>query len=109
MITRRTFLKLTGASTITWFVATNTDWTGQAMAQIPGGTLDPDSVTKYATPMLVPPVMPRAATIRAPHGKPVDYYEISIRQFSQQILPAGLPATTVWATGPSARPASEDS
>src|SRR5690348_8026181 len=38
MITRRTFLKLTGASTITWFVATNTDWTGQAMAQIPGGT-----------------------------------------------------------------------
>ena len=99
MITRRTFLKLTGASTITWFVVTNTDWTGQAIAQIPGGTLDPDSVTKYATPMLVPPVMPRAATIRAPHGKPVDYYEISIRQFSQQILPAGLPATTVWGYG----------
>jgi len=99
MITRRTFLKLTGASTITWFVATNTDWTGQAIAQIPGGTLDPDSVTKYATPMLVPPVMPRAATITAPGGKPVDYYEISIRQFSQQILPAGLPATTVWGYG----------
>jgi FtsP/CotA-like multicopper oxidase with cupredoxin domain len=99
MITRRTFLKLTGASTITWFVATNTDWTGQAIAQIPGGTLDPDSVTKYATPMLVPPVMPRAATIPAPGGKPVDYYEISMRQFSQQILPAGLPATTVWGYG----------
>ena len=99
MITRRTFLKLTGASTITWFVATNTDWTGQAIAQIPGGTLDPDSVTKYATPMLVPPVMPRAATITAPGGKPVDYYEISMRQFSQQILPAGLPATTVWGYG----------
>ena len=69
------------------------------MAQIPGGTLDPDSVTKYATPMLVPPVMPRAATITAPGGKPVDYYEISMRQFSQQILPAGLPATTVWGYG----------
>ena len=43
MITRRSFLKLTGASTITWFVATNTNWIGQAIAQIPGGTLDPDA------------------------------------------------------------------
>jgi hypothetical protein len=32
-------------------------------------------------------------------GKNVDYYEISMRQFSQQILPAGLPATTVWGYG----------
>ena len=32
-------------------------------------------------------------------GKPVDYYEISMRQFTQQILPAGLPATTVWGYG----------
>ncbi len=99
MITRRSFLKLTGASTITWFVATNTNWIGQAIAQIPGGTLDPDSVAKYATPMLIPPVMPRAATITAPGGKPIDYYEISIRQLSQQILPAGMPATTVWGYG----------
>ncbi len=34
-----------------------------------------------------------------PGGKPVDYYEISMRQFAQQILPAGLPATTVWGYG----------
>jgi FtsP/CotA-like multicopper oxidase with cupredoxin domain len=34
-----------------------------------------------------------------PGGKPADYYEISVRQFSQQILPAGLPATTVWGYG----------
>ena len=99
MITRRSFLKLTGASTITWFVATNTNWIGQAIAQIPGGTLDPDGVTKYATAMLIPPVMPRAATLTAPGGKPIDYYEISMRQLSQQILPAGLPATTVWGYG----------
>jgi spore coat protein A len=32
-------------------------------------------------------------------GKPVDYYEISMRQFEEQILPAGLPATTVWGYG----------
>ena len=29
----------------------------------------------------------------------VDYYEISMRQFAQQVLPAGLPATTVWGYG----------
>jgi len=70
-----------------------------ALAQIPGGTLDPGDVTKYVTPMLIPPVMPRAATLRAPGGKPVDYYEISMRQISEQILPDGLPPTTVWGYG----------
>jgi spore coat protein A, manganese oxidase len=70
-----------------------------AAAQIPGGTLDPGRVPKYQTPLLIPPVMPRAATITMPGGKPADYYEISMKQFSQQILPAGLPATTVWGYG----------
>jgi FtsP/CotA-like multicopper oxidase with cupredoxin domain len=70
-----------------------------AAAQIPGGTLDPGDVPKYQTPLLVPPVMPRAATLTAPGGKPVDYYEISMRQFAEQILPTGLPATTVWGYG----------
>ena len=79
-----------------------------AAAQIPGGSLDPATVPKYVTEMLIPPVMPRAATITAPGGKPVDYYEISMRQLSgpsgspdaaQQILPAGFPATTVWGYG----------
>ena len=51
-----------------------------ALAQIPGGSLDPNDVPKFGTPMLIPPVMPKAATIRAPGGKPVDYYEISMKQ-----------------------------
>jgi FtsP/CotA-like multicopper oxidase with cupredoxin domain len=50
--------------------------------------------------MLIPPVMPRAGVVPPPGGKPIDYYEISVRQFRQQILPAGLPATTVWGYGP---------
>ena len=62
--------------------------------QIPGGTLDPGSVSKYQTPMLIPPAMPRAGIFRK-----FDYYEISMKQFSQQILPPGLPATTVWGYG----------
>ncbi len=70
-----------------------------AAAQIPGGTLDPDDVDKFVTAMLIPPVMPRAATITMPGGKPADYYEISMKQISQQILPAGLPPTTVWGYG----------
>ena len=49
--------------------------------------------------MLIPPVMPRAGTIKQSGGKSVDYYEISMRQFTQQILPAGLPQTTVWGYG----------
>jgi FtsP/CotA-like multicopper oxidase with cupredoxin domain len=69
-----------------------------ALAQIPGGTLDPSSVNKFVTPLLVPPVMPRAGTIRQ-GTKMIDYYEISMRQISQQILPAGLPPTTVWGYG----------
>ena len=72
---------------------------GKAYAAIPGGSLDPAGVTKYATPLLIPPVMPRAGTIKQRMGQPVDYYEISMRQLQQQILPAGLPATTVWGYG----------
>ena len=66
---------------------------------ISGASLDPDDITKYGTPLLIPPVMPRSRTIPYPGGKPIDYYEISMRQLSQQILPAGLPATTVWGYG----------
>ncbi len=99
MLTRRNFLKLTGASTIAWYVATQAGWMERALAQIPGGTLNPGDVPKFLTAMLIPPVMPRAGTITMPGGKPADYYEISMRQFSQQILPAGMPATTVWGYG----------
>jgi len=66
---------------------------------IPGGTLEPADVTKFQTPMLIPPVMPRAGSITVKGGKTVDYYEISMRQLVQQVLPAGLPATTVWGYG----------
>jgi FtsP/CotA-like multicopper oxidase with cupredoxin domain len=99
MQTRRQFLKLTGAGTLSLFMATRAGWVQKALAQIPGGTLDPVNVPKYLTPMLIPPVMPRAGTIKQIGGKNVDYYEISMKQFPQQILPAGLPATTVWGYG----------
>ncbi|HET9722241.1 MAG TPA: twin-arginine translocation signal domain-containing protein, partial [Actinomycetota bacterium] len=73
MLTRRDFIRLTGATTIGWYVATQTGWVQRALAQVPGGTLEPGSVTKYVTPLLIPPVMPRARIITLPGGKPADY------------------------------------
>jgi len=97
-ITRRGFIKYTGATTLTLYASTKLGLR-QAIAQIPGGTLDPHSVQKYVTPMLIPPVMPRAGKRLRTGGKNADYYEISVKQFPQQILPAGSPTTTVWGYG----------
>jgi FtsP/CotA-like multicopper oxidase with cupredoxin domain len=98
MVTRRSFLKYTAGSALTLF-AFNRLGIAEAIAQIPGGSLHPYGVPKFGTPLLVPPVMPRAGRIVQPGGKPIDYYEISMKQLAQQILPAGLPATTVWGYG----------
>ena len=99
MISRRTFLRYTGATALTLY-ATSATGTRSALATIQGGSLDPGSIPKFVSPLLIPPVMPRAGTIRRQGGKPADAYEISVRQFRQQILPAGLPVTTVWGYGP---------
>jgi FtsP/CotA-like multicopper oxidase with cupredoxin domain len=100
MITRRDFLKLSGAGILSLYAASRGKFAQRVFAiPIPGGTLDPVSVPKYQTPLLIPPVMPKAGTIKTKGGKQADYYEISMRQITQQILPAGLPATTVWGYG----------
>jgi spore coat protein A len=98
MVSRRGFLKLTTATGAALFISSKFKFL-HALAQIPGGTQDPLSVPKYQTPMLIPPVMPTAGTIKQKGGKNIDYYEISMKQFPQQILPAGFPATTVWGYG----------
>jgi FtsP/CotA-like multicopper oxidase with cupredoxin domain len=72
----------------------------EAIAAIPGGSLDPNLVKRFAAPLLIPPVMPKAGKITVKGGKNADYYDISVRQFTQQILPADLPSTTVWGYGP---------
>lgn len=101
MISRRAFLKLSGAGILSLYTATRSKSIRKVFAApIPGGTLDPLNVPKYQTPLLIPPAMPRAGKVRQKMGKNVDYYEIAVRQFSQQILPAGMPATTVWGYGP---------
>jgi hypothetical protein len=100
MITRREFLKLSAAGTLGLYASVHGRFLPRAFAQIPGGTLEPASVPKYVTPLLIPPAMPRAGQINVKSGVSIDYYEIAMRQFPQQILPAGLPPTTVWGYGP---------
>lgn len=69
-------------------------WIGHnAWAALPGGTLDPLTIPKYAAPLYIPRVMPKE------DSGGVDYYEIAARQISQQVLPAPLPKTKMWAYG----------
>ena len=100
MPTRRTFIRQTTAGGFGLFVWSKLGGAPTLLAApIPGGTLDAGSLPKFVTPLLIPPVMPTAGTIVQRGGKNVDYYEISVRQFRQQILPAGFPPTTVWGYG----------
>jgi spore coat protein A, manganese oxidase len=100
LLSRRQFLVGSAAAGTGLFLVSFAGGTRIVRAvPIPGASLDPEDITKYATPLLIPPVMPRARTIPDPGGKPIDYYEISMRQLSQQILPSGLPPTTVWGYG----------
>jgi len=66
--------------------------------------LDPASIPHYQAPLIIPPVMPSSDTIRQKGGKKVDYYEIAVRQFQQQVLPPGYGLTTVWSYGSLAAP-----
>ena len=97
---RRDFLKIGAAAGGGLYLSTKIGGVRYRVhAAIPGGTLAPADIPKFQTPLLIPPVMPRAGTITMPGGKIADSYEISVKEFSQQILPAGLPATTVWGYG----------
>lgn len=66
-----------------------------SFAFVPGGTLDPTTIPKYSDSLPIPAAMPNSGTI----GGSIDYYQIAVRQFKQQILPLGLPKTTVWGYG----------
>jgi spore coat protein A len=97
---RRTFIKAMGGVGAGFALFSHLPGGGsRALAQVTGVGLDASEVLKFQTPLLIPPVMPRADVISSRGDKPTDYYEISVRQFRQQILPAGLPATTVWGYG----------
>ena len=84
---------------------------GQIESQ-PGGVciLDGRTVPKFQTPMVIPPVMPKAGLRWDPKIKKfVDYYEIEVTQFSQQILPSSIAGpTTVWSYSAVGKPATKN-
>ena len=105
-LNRRQFLKIGAGGLLGLYVGSRFGGFTQVAeaAPIPGGTLDPLTVPKFQTPLLIPPVMPKAATLNPKGGKPTDYYEISMRQIAEPILPAsvyptGVTGTTVWGYG----------
>jgi len=72
---------------------------------IPGGTLNPRTVAKFQSSLQIPGVMLAFGEIDLGDGKKADYYEISVRQFNQQVLPSPLPSTIVWGYGATGQPA----
>jgi spore coat protein A, manganese oxidase len=101
MLTRRHFLKamgLLGAA-----AAVPCSWrpgVASARSRAPRITpsLAPSAIPKFEAPLVIPPAMPRTSVLDG-GGGPIDYYEIAVRQFRQQILPPGQPQTTVWGYG----------
>ena len=63
-LSRRTFIRAAGVAGAGFVLYAYTPGgTKRAVAAIPGGNLDPVAVPKFVTPLLIPPVMPRAGTI----------------------------------------------
>jgi spore coat protein A len=68
-------------------------------------TLAPELIPKYTSSLVIPPVMPLTPVkAKSKTIKNADYYEIAVKQFQQQILPNGFPATTVWGYGSATQP-----
>lgn len=102
MISRRDFMKLSGASAGA-LMALRHGFLRNARAAIAGGTLDPSGVQKYVMPLIKPPAMPGKS------NKNKDKYKIAVRKFAQPILPnSAVPGfegsvdhqfSTVWSYG----------
>ena len=97
-LTRRQLMKYgAGAGlslTLPWHVGTRL-----AVAAPPASSrLAGADIPKYELPLVIPPAMPRTAKIKMPGNRQADYFEIAVREFTQQILPAqtGLGPTKVW-------------
>jgi spore coat protein A, manganese oxidase len=80
MQTRRSFITRTTAGGLGLFIGSRLGGS-TLIARLEAATLS--GVPQFVTPLLIPPVMPRASVLRLRGGKNVDYYEISVRQFGQ--------------------------
>ena len=95
---RRTFMKTAAAATGLYWLGPTLMFKGEAVAAIPGNSLNPDDVDQFVQPLVIPPVMPptNENLVDERSRNVCSYYEIAVRQFQQQILPPSEPKTTVW-------------
>lgn len=86
-LSRRTFFHITAAGA----VVLTTGIRGSSAPALADGTsgtvLAGADIPKFVTPLLIPPAMPRTRKIKQRKGKNIDYYEIAMRQLTQQVLP----------------------
>jgi spore coat protein A, manganese oxidase len=94
MTTRRSFMKLTALAGTGTYLARKLDLWPRVFGQVPGGTLSPTDIPRFAMPLFIPPAMPLSGRDNA-----TDYCTIGVRQFEQQILPPRHPRTTIWGYG----------
>jgi spore coat protein A len=97
-MTERHFSRFDVLIGVTFFLFLTLSVINASAAPLPGGSLDPLAVPKYVDPLPVPGTMPQTPNAGA-NAKGIDYYEIAVRQFQQQVLSTGLPMTTVWSYG----------
>ena len=97
-ISRRRFLKASALTSASLMLPWHLRLSPARARPVASGSLDPSAISKYQTPLVIPPAMPRTRKLIG-RGRIIDYYEIAVRQFSQRILPAPHPRTTVWSYG----------
>jgi len=91
-LTRRGLLQVSGGAGLLAVTPLRLRGAPDAPA-LPPGLLHPLRIRKYVAPLVIPPQMPFTSRGGA------DHYEIAVRQLRSQMLPPGLPATTVWGYG----------
>ena len=91
MVSRRQVLGTGTLAAAAFLIPSGLRISSALAAPVPGGTLNPNSIRKYGTPLFILPAMP---TVASGGSSGLDTYSIAARQISQQILPSGSPATT---------------
>ena len=102
IFTRRQLLKYGAGAGVALYLPWELGTRDAIAAALTGPSLPGTEIPKYEQPLIIPPAMPTAPAPSNVVG--VEYYEIAVRQFEQQILPAGLPPTTVWSYGSASAP-----
>ena len=76
MLTRRRFMAGSAAAGLGVFLVSRAGMVRYVEAAEQDPVLDPGVIPQFVTPLLIPPVMPRAGTKKMKGGKNADYYEI---------------------------------